>query len=69
MSEEELMERLEDLKEEGAILGEDEIKTLLNLIEKQQKQIKLLEEDVDGYKGLSKQIEEDYKYRLEHIGD
>ena len=45
------------------------VTTLLNLIVKQQKQIKLLEEDVDGYRGLSKQIEEDYRYRLEHIGD
>jgi DNA-binding Lrp family transcriptional regulator len=39
MSEEELIERLKELKEEGAILGEDEVKILLNLIEKQYRKI------------------------------
>lgn len=39
MSEEEIIKRLKELKEEGAILGEDEVKTILNLIEKQDKMI------------------------------
>lgn len=50
MREEELIERLKELKEEGAILGEDEVKILLNLIENSvskdsiRKKIDILEE-------------------------
>jgi hypothetical protein len=44
MSEEEIIKRLKELKEEGAILGEDEVKTLLNLIEKKDKIIDLMAE-------------------------
>ena len=46
MSEQELIKRLKELKEEGAILGKDEVKTILNLVEKQDKIIDLMAKEM-----------------------
>lgn len=42
-----------------------DIQIVLELVKEQQEEIELLKEDVDGYRGLAKQIQEDYEQRLE----
>lgn len=57
--------------EQMLISGKMCVNILLNLIEKQQKElkqkeemIKKLEQDVEGYRDLSKQIQEDYSKQI-----
>ena len=42
-----------------------DIKTVLTLLKKQQKEIEYWKEQAEGYEGLTKQIQEDYENRLE----
>lgn len=42
-----------------------DIQIVLELVKEQQDEIEMLKENVDGYRGLAKQIQEDYEQRLE----
>lgn len=67
MSEEELIERLKELKEEGAILGEDEVKILLNLIENSVSKDKIRKINKDLQDKYNKSVDNVYQNPTEAL--
>lgn len=67
MSEEAVLKKLEAIRTSGSKgeLWNFEVATILNMIIEYKNEIEMLKENVEGYRGLAKQIQEDYEQRLE----
>ena len=67
MSEEAVLNKLEVIRTSGSKgeLWNFEATTILNMIIRYKDEIEMLKQSVDGYRGLAKQIQEDYEQRLE----